>query len=372
MSKQHTIAESTFSTDPIRIDVEAGVIHGVKVLGRDSRNGRVYSATALDEAARLYEGVSVCLDHPDDPHKVRSVADGWGVLRNARVAKEGVFADLHYLKNHAATAAIVERAERFPRNFGLSHNASGSIVEGRDGEPDVVESIEHVHSVDLVSRPATNSGLFESHSGGSRKMTHTVKSVLERHAKSKPDAKRLMALLEMDEYEAMSSEPVVMDDPATPEDEMAASIESLVLAVLRDDALDAAGMVGKIRQILNVKDKLSDSGSEDADDASDGSGDAEDDAAGDMAESVRRLEMRDELRDLCEEQGLAYRDLKPLQRKLLERLDTRKERKELLESLSAASHDTHRQKPRARSIVESSGNARGSYEDLLKAATSRR
>lgn len=155
------LLEVTFS-ETTQVDREAGVIRNVKVLGRDSRNGRVYSDTALRQAARLYEGLGVNLNHPDrrETSIERPVQDGFGWLEGVRVGDDGVYGNLHYLKSHPHSAVIVEAAERNPRRFGLSHNAEGR-VERRDGRT-VVESIETVRSVDVVQNPATNRGLFES------------------------------------------------------------------------------------------------------------------------------------------------------------------------------------------------------------------
>lgn len=147
-----------------RIDTEAGVIYGVKVLGPKSRNGRVYEDTAIRRAVPMYEGVTVNLNHqriesgsravPD-----RQIQDRWGVLRNARYAEGSVYADLHYLKNHPMTPQLIEAADRFPDTFGLSHDAAGD-EQVIDGERRVIELFE-IRSVDVVAEPATNNGLFE-------------------------------------------------------------------------------------------------------------------------------------------------------------------------------------------------------------------
>lgn len=60
------LLEVTFS-DSSQVDRDAGVIRGVRILGRSSRNGREYSDQALTQAARLYEGLGVNLNHPDRP-----------------------------------------------------------------------------------------------------------------------------------------------------------------------------------------------------------------------------------------------------------------------------------------------------------------
>ncbi len=47
----------------VRVDRQQGVIRGVKILGLQSRNGRVYRPEALVEAAPLYEGAKVNVNH---------------------------------------------------------------------------------------------------------------------------------------------------------------------------------------------------------------------------------------------------------------------------------------------------------------------
>ena len=372
------IREDAFPDGALKIDEDAAVIYGVKILGRESLNGRVYSQTALNEAAELYEGISVNLDHPQDPRSVRGVAEGWGVLRNTRVARDGVYGDLHYLKHHAQTPALIERAQRFPRNFGLSHNASGTVVSTADG-PDIVESIEHVESVDLVSKPATNRGLFESQQE-TRTMPQkqTVKQVLER-AKGR-EARRLRKLLEMDEYAMMADAPVEMEveEPA-PEEEIQWSIESLILAVLRDESLDAQAKLAKIREILNVQEKLDDSG------AGDGGGGADGGEPSSVEESLKqrlaRIERRELVRDVLESAGMSLSGISRAQRKLLERCRDEDEMEELVETFKEAaepSHlgttERHDRKPAARSVVESATRGAGarSYDELLKEAKAAR
>lgn len=163
MSRQH-LMERAYSNRVVQVDRDAGVIRGVKILGRMSANGREYSAPALRQAARCYEGLGVNMNHPDrgQPHLERPVQDGFGWLESVRVESDGVYGDLHFLKSHAMAGPICEAAERRPDRFGLSHNATGNVVE-RQGKR-IVESIEQVRSVDIVQRPATTHGLFESES----------------------------------------------------------------------------------------------------------------------------------------------------------------------------------------------------------------
>ncbi len=144
---------------PTAIDTEEGVIRGVRILGPSSKNGRRYSPAAIRSAAGMYEGVAVNVDHSRDATD-RPVADAFGWLRGVAVREGAVYGDLHYLKSHPSAPLLVEVAQRNPNRLGLSHHAEGTVR--MDGGTTIVETVERVHSVDLVQTPATNAGLFES------------------------------------------------------------------------------------------------------------------------------------------------------------------------------------------------------------------
>jgi hypothetical protein len=158
----------------LRVDDRGGVIHGVKILGLASRNGRRYLATALEKAAALYEGAKVNVNHPKGaPNAPRDYQERIGVLRNVSFRDAtndvdgngdgnrdgGLFGDLHYNPRHALAEQLAWDARHAPENVGLSHNVLA--ITARRGEELVVESITHVQSVDLVADPATTRGLFE-------------------------------------------------------------------------------------------------------------------------------------------------------------------------------------------------------------------
>jgi hypothetical protein len=142
-----------------KVDREAGVIRSVKILGRHSRNGRTYSDAALDQAARLYEGIGVNIDHPERSPGERKFVDGFGFLRNVRRQEDEIFGDLVYLKSHVLAEQVCEAAERMPEQFGLSHHAEGYVATGQGRA--IVEGFERIFSVDIVRNPATSRGLFE-------------------------------------------------------------------------------------------------------------------------------------------------------------------------------------------------------------------
>jgi hypothetical protein len=150
------------SPKSLSFDAENGVIKGVRILGRQSLNGREYTPEAITKAIGLYEGRPVNLDHPDRsrPTSERSVKDRFGWLVNVHQANDGLEGDLHYLKSHPQSAQIVEAAQRNPAMIGLSHNADGRTTR-RNGKT-LVEEIIGVRSVDLVADPATTKSLFES------------------------------------------------------------------------------------------------------------------------------------------------------------------------------------------------------------------
>ena len=147
---------------PVRVDAQAGIIHGVKVLGLSSRNGRRYSEQALQQAVPLYEGARVNVNHPKgDATAPRDYRDRLGFLRAVHYREgEGLFADLHFNPRHDVAERLIWDAQHAPQNVGLSHNVLARIEQ--HGQTPVVTEIHRVLSVDLVADPATTSGLFEA------------------------------------------------------------------------------------------------------------------------------------------------------------------------------------------------------------------
>lgn len=153
----------------LRVDRAAGVIRGVKLLGLSSRNGRRYRENALAEAAGLYEGAKVNINHPKGhPLSPRDYQDRLGEIRGVQFrAGEGLFGDLHFNPKHVLSEQLMWDAEHAPQNVGLSHNVLARTT--RDGDETAVEAITKVQSIDLVADPATTAGLFEEVSGVEQK-----------------------------------------------------------------------------------------------------------------------------------------------------------------------------------------------------------
>lgn len=145
----------------IRVDREAGVIRGVKLLGLESRNGRRYLPAALAQAAVLYEGAKVNVNHPKGhPLAARDYQDRLGSIRNVNVRDDGLFGDFHFNPKHALAEQLVWDADHAPENVGFSHNVEARTR--RQANETLVEAILKVQSVDLVADPATTRGLYES------------------------------------------------------------------------------------------------------------------------------------------------------------------------------------------------------------------
>ena len=108
----------------LRVDREAGVVRGVKILGLSSKNNRTYSANALRRAIGLYEGARVNVNHPqgraDAP---RAYQDRIGTVRNVSQRDDGLYGDFYFNPKHAVAEQLAWDAQHAPENVGFSHNA---------------------------------------------------------------------------------------------------------------------------------------------------------------------------------------------------------------------------------------------------------
>jgi len=200
----------------VRVDRQAGVIRGAKILGIESRNGRTYLPEALAEAARLYEEAKVNVNHPKgNPLGTRDYQDRIGVLRGVTARpEEGLFADFHFNPKHALAEQLIWDAEHMPQNVGFSHNVQARTA--RRGDRVVVEAIMKVESVDLVADPATTRGLFESASNpaesGSTRSTQDqprselAEATLEELNKQRPDLVEAITQEQADEIARLQAE----------------------------------------------------------------------------------------------------------------------------------------------------------------------
>ena len=159
-----------------RLDRENAVLHGVKILGFVSLNGRRYTVEALERACALYENAKVNVNHPrHSPQAPRDYQDRIGNIRNVRFQKnEGLYADFHFNPRHPLAEQLMWDAEHAPENVGFSHNIAAKTATQKDGSL-LVEEILLVRSVDLVADPATTHGLFESQGAAADVRMETLK-----------------------------------------------------------------------------------------------------------------------------------------------------------------------------------------------------
>lgn len=367
------IEEVAMDTAPT-VDREAGVIRGVKVLGKISKNkGREYTDNALREAAGMYEQCGVNLNHPDrkTPEAERSVQEKIGWLESIQVKGDGVYGDLHYIKSHPFSEALCEMAERNPRQLGMSHNAAG--VFKRSGQKVLIESIEKVRSIDLVQKPATTCGLFESEESD---MPKNLKSFVESIESDSPLKSCLLNLLEEDPAMAAMDAPEMPDAPTgqSSEDQIKAAFRQAVMAAFDDESLDSKATLSKIKDILKAYDKLtgSSSGSSGSTGSDAGSSDA---GGGDAMESlqaeIKSLKAKDGVRDLLESEGVQST---PERVAALVNLDL-SARKTLVATFKKAdsSESTVRpRKPSSRSILESQEESPLDYSERAKVPLAKR
>lgn len=346
------LRESVLFESAPQIDEAAGIVKHVKVLGRESRNGRTYSDRALKEAAGHYRNAQVNLDHPDKSKAGtdRKVKEQFGWLTNSVVESDGVYADLHYLTKHDFAPRFVELAKRNPTQLGFSHNAEGR-TERHNGKT-VVESVERVRSVDLVSRPATTNGIFESET-----MSKTVLEIVK--SCSLPGRAAVLKLFEEDGPMAtMAEQPVEAPAEVDSESEVKAAFGKMIMAAFEDDSLDMKATLAKIKDILKAHEKLTGKAEAPASDVADDDSEPAKESHVELNSRLRALESeRDELkreksaRALIESLG---REPSETLVKAVGLLPSEAERKALIESLPKRDAKALGQKPaRSAPLVES-------------------
>lgn len=197
------------------VDAEAGLVKGVKLLGLRSANrnadgtvGRDYDTQGVQEsAARLFPGTRVYIDHPVDPAAPRRYEDAFGVVENYRyVAGKGHFGDLRYNTRHRLASQFAEDVQRFPRGLGFSINAvvRPGKKPGKGGM--VIESLEVLRSVDVVTRPATAVGVFEHDNGSSGQKNEGVSQVSVEQLQESLEELKKQSQKQAELMEAMAAE----------------------------------------------------------------------------------------------------------------------------------------------------------------------
>lgn len=399
------------ATGYAKVDREGGVIRDVRVIKTTSKNKRRYLEQALRSGIPLYEGVTIGIDHvkptAGNPNPERAFSTFWGKLQNVRWFEDGLIGDLHYLKSHPMTEHILEAAERFPENFGLSHDADGDSTIAADGWREIRE-ITKVYSVDLVTNPGSTTGLFESL--GSKGKTRRDKRRAKR-SKSKEqgslvgsgsfqegfilggqamstvidklDPKRLFEEFMADDMMGPSPMASSMEGEMEKEDGgLEEAFKAEAIKVLEDTAMDSAAKLAKLKAIFKAKDQVmatlgADSAPASAPEKQESTeeGYTPDEEEEEMSESARKQigSLQEELKTLRDkialEEGRAAcvkllesgnREVSEVRVNALLRTPD-KERKALLESFPAKA--VQKQRPLSSpSALQESGSRSGSFE----------
>jgi len=300
-----------------RVDRDKKIIRSIKVLGRESINGRRYTAEAIQEAyqKRLYEGVAVYVNHPAKPNDPRHVGEKFGRIVNIQLVEGELYGDLEYLESNKDAALICEMAERMDGAIGASHNAIGEGADDADGVF-VVQHIAEVRSVDLVTEPATTKGLFEQREG--KTVAIKIRALFEnswkkyaRRVTKRPRLGAYMkALVEQDEEDLMD-EPApagVEEVPADPDEALAGGFEAAVSAIVKKCLAgeeDSAACIKQIVKLLKAHGKLTNG----ADTAEEDIEEEEEEEPVDKKQEAE--EQRKRIRDL-ERENLIYRESQKL------------------------------------------------------------
>jgi len=152
----HEYADNRGQT--LAVDREKGVVRNVKLLGLISANNREYTQECVDKALPLYEGCPAFADHVEDGKK-HPYRNKLGVHRNVRRTVDGIYGDFHFNPKHPLAEQLCWDAVNDPAGCGFSHDIRARTIR-KDGKT-IVQEIVSVESVDLVTKPATTSGLFE-------------------------------------------------------------------------------------------------------------------------------------------------------------------------------------------------------------------
>lgn len=163
--KPQTLVEQ-FDFQGSTVDRENWVIRGVKVLGRKSRNGRIYEDDAIRDSARLCENLPVTVrgghDREGRDYHCQNGQLRSGEARFLGTEKAASYYDWYLNPKDELTEKICYDAEHFPQNVPLSHEVS--VYEGDVDKEGVlhVERLIEVDGVAAVYRGGTNRSLFES------------------------------------------------------------------------------------------------------------------------------------------------------------------------------------------------------------------
>lgn len=165
MTTPLTIREATAAglTPHSRWDAAGGVVYGVKLLGKQSLNGRRYAESAIREAFGQVERTPSYIDHPPGERNERSVTERFGRFAGPYYDADGTLCarEFRFNPRHDFARDFLWLLENAPADVGFSINATATGSVGSDGTA-CVTGFRKIHSFDVVDRPATTGGMFAS------------------------------------------------------------------------------------------------------------------------------------------------------------------------------------------------------------------
>lgn len=288
------------STADDRVDEANHTIKHAKILGLESLNGRDYrKPIAQKKIIAIYEGAPVGVGHVKNANENRngSYGDFNGFFKNVVAEADGFYGDHVCNPEHPATKQLLWDARNNPKNVGYSQHADITTSRGANGKQ-IVESIDAVHSVDVVNKPATTGGIFENQESKGPTMQMKLQAILEAaEANSRSVLEEMMA-----GSGATGEMPVDVKDGATGDDQTKSAFRSMVMAKFDDDSLDAKATAAAIKNILQAYDKVKAPAGGSADDATDKGPTKESFDA--LAAENARLKAENEIRGLAEKEGV--------------------------------------------------------------------
>lgn len=143
----------------VSVDFNERLVKNIVLSGGVSKNGHRYTDEALRDAVAKYDRKPVFLDHAANGSKPfdRSTRDLVGSVTQPRFEQGRVRGDIRVLDTEAGRTFLALMEGRSPA-VGMSH----VVLAQRGSNPQVVEQIHDVVSVDAVVFPATTSGFHEA------------------------------------------------------------------------------------------------------------------------------------------------------------------------------------------------------------------
>ena len=184
---RETVELGKLGSDPVT--VESGLIPGVALCGEHSDNGRHYPESVLKEAAALYEGRPVYINHGEGG---RGIHERFGTVVNARY-EDRLRGDIRFFPSHEMAGPIVDSVNQGAPDRGMSHDVFCQGKPMMETHQMEITKIERVGSVDIVENPATNSNFFEAREDT---MATTLKAFAEQLADDSPLKSEAMRLAE--------------------------------------------------------------------------------------------------------------------------------------------------------------------------------